>query len=206
MAMVRSSRSEKPGRPDSLARMLELEKYYKMQRTQDNGSIHPTPAGPIGTRPSPSALPDLALRARRASAQPPPTQNMKVARRSAGLPSLSISIPPSPTSTQGAGDDEPPPAAENLESVVEPKKELGECTKTVTFSGPQEDEEDDLSDVSSICHSPSWEGFGESSKKKAKKREKKEKKKLEEKATKASKKQAKRLSKNPLRIRKAFKR
>ncbi|KAK7953457.1 hypothetical protein PG988_014151 [Apiospora saccharicola] len=197
MAMVRSSRSEKPGRPDSLARMLELEKYYKMQRTQDNGSIHPTPAGPIGTRPSPSALPDLALRARRASAQPPPTQNMKVARRSAGLPSLSISIPPSPTSTQGAGDDEPPPAAENLESVVEPKKELGECTKTVTFSGPQEDEEDDLSDVSSICHSPSWEGFGESSKKKAKKREKKEKKKLEEKATKASKKQAKRLSKNP---------
>lgn len=173
-----------------------------MQRTQDNGSIHPTPAGPIGTRPSPSALPDLALRARRASAQPPPTQNMKVARRSAGLPSLSISIPPSPTSTQGAGDDESPPAAaaaaENPEPVAEPRKELGERTKTVTFSsGPQGDEEDDLSDVSSICHSPSWEGFGQSSRKKAKKREEKEKKKLEEKASKAYKKQAKRLSKNP---------
>lgn len=168
-----------------------------MQRTQDNGSIHPIPAGPIGTRPSPSALPELALRTRRASAQPPPTQNMKTARRSAGLPSLSISIPPSPTSTKGAGDDVPPPAAENQEPVAEPRKELGERTKTVTFSGHQEDEEDDLSDVSSICHSPSWEGFGQSSKKKAKKREKREKKKLEEKATKASKKQANRLSKNP---------
>ncbi|KAK8058822.1 hypothetical protein PG994_009270 [Apiospora phragmitis] len=179
MAIVRGARSERPGMPgrqDSLSRMLELEKHYKIQRTQDNGSIRPTPAGPIGTRPPPSALPDLALRVRRASAHPPPTQNMKVARRSAALPSLSISIPPSPTSTQGAGDDEPPPT-ENPELVSEPRKELGERTKTVTFSGPQEDEEDDLSDAaSSICHSPSWEGFGQSSKKKAKKREKKEKK------------------------------
>ncbi|KAK8065532.1 hypothetical protein PG997_012279 [Apiospora hydei] len=199
MAIVRGARPEKPGMPgrqDSLSRMLELEKHYKMQRTQDNGSIHPTPAGPIGTRSPPSALPDLALRVRRASAHPPPTQNMKVARRSAGLPSLSISIPPSPTSTQGAGDDEPPPA-ENPELVDEPSKDPGERTKTVTFSGPQEDEEDDLSDASSICHSPSWEGFGQSSKKKAKKREKKEKKKLEEKAIKASKKQSNRLSKAP---------
>ncbi|KAK7967526.1 uncharacterized protein PG986_001803 [Apiospora aurea] len=120
---------------------------------------------------------------------------MKVARRSAGLPSLSISIPPSPTSTQGAGDDEPSPAG-NPELVDEPRKEPGERTKTVTFSGPQEDEEDDLSDASSICHSPSWEGFGQSSKKKAKKR-KKEKKKLEEKAIKASKKPSNRLSKAP---------
>ncbi|KAK8034907.1 hypothetical protein PG993_009902 [Apiospora rasikravindrae] len=199
MAIVRGAKPERPGmsgRQDSLSRMLELEKHYKMQRTQDNGSIQSTPAGPIGTRPSPSALPDLALRVRRASAHPPPTQNMKAARRSAGLPSLSISIPPSPTSTQGVGDDEPHPA-ENPESVDEPRKEPGERTKTVTFSGPQEDEEDDLSDASSICHSPSWEGFGQSSKKKAKKREKKEKKKLEEQVIKASKKQSNRLSKAP---------
>ncbi|KAK8003814.1 hypothetical protein PG989_003533 [Apiospora arundinis] len=201
MAKVRSARSEMPGRADSLSRMLELEKQYKLRRTsQDNGSIHPTPPGPIGTRPSSSALPDSALRVRRASAHPPPTQNMKAARRSAGLPSLSISIPPSPTSTQGAEDDDPTPT-DNQELGTEPQKEPGERTKTVTFSGPQEDEEDEednLSDAaSSICHSPSWEGFGQSTKKKAKKREKKEKKKLEEKAIKASKKQANRLSKAP---------
>ena len=122
---------------------------------------------------------------------------MKTARSSAGLPSLSISIPPSPTSTQGAKDDDPTPT-DNQELVAEPQKDPGERTKTVAFSGPQEDEEDDLSDaVSSICHSPSWEGFGQSTKKKAKKREKKEKKKLEGKAIKASKKQANRLSKAP---------
>ncbi|KAK8110806.1 uncharacterized protein PG998_007263 [Apiospora kogelbergensis] len=199
MAKARSARSGMPGRADSLSRMLELEKHYKLQRTQDNGSIHPTPPGPIGTRPSPSALPDSALRVRRASAHPPPTQNMKAARRSAGLPSLSISIPPSPTSAQGAEeDDDDPTPTENQELVVESQKEPGERTKTVTFSGPQEDEVDDLSDAaSSICHSPSWEGFGQSAKKKAKKREKKEKKKLEEKAIKASKKQSNRLSKVP---------
>ncbi|KAK8101324.1 hypothetical protein PG999_011698 [Apiospora kogelbergensis] len=124
---------------------------------------------------------------------------MKAARRSAGLPSLSISIPPSPTSAQGAEeDDDDPTPTENQELVVESQKEPGERTKTVTFSGPQEDEVDDLSDAaSSICHSPSWEGFGQSAKKKAKKREKKEKKKLEEKAIKASKKQSNRLSKVP---------
>ncbi|KAK8118359.1 uncharacterized protein PG998_002985 [Apiospora kogelbergensis] len=94
---------------------------------------------------------------------------MKAARKSAGLPSLSISIPPSPTSTQGAEDDDDPTPTDNQEL--------------------EDDEEDDLSDAaSSICHSPSWEGFGQSAKKKAKKRGKKEKKKLEEKVIKASKK------------------
>lgn len=186
-----------PKRSESLTRMLELEKKYKMQRIQDNGSKPHTPPGPPSTRPPPSAQPDTGVKARRASGHPPPSshdQIMKAVRRSSGLPSLSISIPPSPIQTvdvtrDGHFDQQLAPAP-----APEPGKER---SKTVTFSD-RDDEDADLSDVSSICHSPSWEGYGQN-KKKAKKKEaeKREKERREKESKSASKKKQSRLSKAP---------
>ncbi|CAJ2500427.1 Uu.00g032800.m01.CDS01 [Anthostomella pinea] len=90
------------------------------------------------------------------------TQIMKAVRRSSGLPSLSISVPPSPTQTLAVRTD-------GSDESLPPGKD--ERTKTVMFSDPEEDVDIDLSDESSICHSPSWEQYGQKKKKKPKKRE-----------------------------------
>jgi hypothetical protein len=125
---------------------------------------------------------------------------MKAPRKNAALPSLSLSIPPSPTATLAVENRPSLEVIRQTEKTEAPPDESRERTKTVTFSDPEE-AEDNLSDESSICQSPTWEEFGQSSKKKAKKREaaqkkKKEKKKLDEQADKTAKK-PKRLSKLP---------
>lgn len=124
---------------------------------------------------------------------------MQAPRRNTALPSLSLSIPPSPTAAPAVEDRPSAEVARQTATTEAPPDESRERTKTVTFSDPDE-AEDKSSDESSICQSPTWEGFGQSSKKKAKKREaaqkKKEKKKLDEQADKTAKK-PKRLSKPP---------
>ncbi|KAI8624775.1 hypothetical protein F5Y19DRAFT_490644 [Xylariaceae sp. FL1651] len=153
-------------RSDSFVRMLELEKMYKMQRIQqDYPPSSSTSTPPRSSFPSGTANPPPPPRSRRLSGYPPlshQTQIMKAVRRSPALPSLSLSIPPSPTQTPTMRSDgsveELPPAKEDR-------------AKTVTFSEPEDegDEGANLSDESSICQSPSWEQYGRKKKKKPKK-------------------------------------
>ncbi|KAI1464143.1 uncharacterized protein F4812DRAFT_443562, partial [Daldinia caldariorum] len=124
---------------------------------------------------SPPAQPNKPFKARRASGHPPlshQTQIMKAVRRSSALPSLSISIPPSGAKDPAAPTDGP--------SGELQQKKREERTKTVTFSGPGEEDnnEGDSSDQSSICQSPSWEQYGRNKKKKPKKADADEGKKI----------------------------
>ncbi|KAI1384149.1 uncharacterized protein F4822DRAFT_434090 [Hypoxylon trugodes] len=188
MTKVQSSEPGLPSRSDSFLRMLELEKRYKMQRI--HGHDPATITSPSTS--SPSAQPNRPFKARRASGHPPlshQTQIMKAVRRSSALPSLSISIPPSPTEGPVAG-------ANGLPGDVPSKKE--ERTKTVTFSDPEEEDDGDSSDQSSICQSPSWEQYGRKKKKKPKKRDSEQgSKSKEDKPTNTLKKKGNRLSKVP---------
>ncbi|KAI1075028.1 hypothetical protein F5B20DRAFT_585730 [Whalleya microplaca] len=191
MTKVQKSNPDGPSRSDSFLRMLELEKRYKMQRIHGHSSVATTGTSPSTS--SPSAPSDTPFKARRASGHPPlshQTQIMKAVRRSSALPSLSISIPPSSPETPAARTDGP---------VEEPKPKKEEATKTVTFSDPDEVEDDIyLSDQSSICQSPSWEQYGRKKKKKPKKQEAEHDKKGEEKPASTLKKKGNRLSKAPL--------
>ncbi|KAI1414912.1 hypothetical protein F5Y13DRAFT_187601 [Hypoxylon sp. FL1857] len=188
MTKVQKSDPGLPSRSDSFLRMLELEKMYKMQRTQG----HAPATIPSPSTSSPSAQPNKPFKARRASGHPPlshQTQIMKAVRRSSVLPSLSISIPPSPTEAPAAGTNGIPGDLQSKE----------ERTKTVTFSGPDEEEDDGhSSDQSSICQSPSWEQYGRKKKKKPKKRDgEQSKKSKEEKSASTLKKGGNKLSKVP---------
>ncbi|KAI1209665.1 uncharacterized protein F4807DRAFT_460412 [Annulohypoxylon truncatum] len=188
MPKVQKSDPDRPSRTDSFLRMLELEKMYKMQRI--HGHAPPTIASPSTT--PPSAQPNNPFKARRASGHPPlshQTQIMKAVRRSSALPSLSISIPPEPTENPAVGTD-------GISGELPAKEER---TKTVTFTGPEEEEDEgDSSDQSSICQSPSWEQYGRKKAKKPKKREAEENKKSkEDKPANTLKKKGNRLSKVP---------
>ncbi|KAF2968309.1 hypothetical protein GQX73_g5257 [Xylaria multiplex] len=127
-----------------------------MKRTlRDHGSSTSTSNTPRASFPSVTANPP-APRSRRASDYPPlshQTQIMKAVRRSAALPSLSLSIPPSPAQAMSRSEG----STEELSLAKE------ERAKTVTFSEPEDEE---LSDDSSICQSPSWEQYGQKKKKK----------------------------------------
>ncbi|KAI0105886.1 hypothetical protein F4814DRAFT_452267 [Daldinia grandis] len=186
MTKVQKSDPGLPSRSDSFLRMLDLEKRYKMQRIQ--GHTPATIASPSTS--SPSAQPNKPFKARRASGHPPLShqiQIMKAMRRSSALPSLSISIPPS--------DEDPAVATNGPPGDLQSKKE--ERTKTVTFSGPEEEDGGDSSDQSSICHSPSWEQYGRKKKKKPKKQDADTGKKSEEKSANTLKRKGNRLSKVP---------
>ncbi|KAI3324715.1 hypothetical protein HD806DRAFT_53535 [Xylariaceae sp. AK1471] len=153
-------------RSDSFVRMLELEKMCKvwyippMHRIQqDHASSTSTGIPPRTSFPSVIANPS-APRSRRASGYPPlshQTQIMKAVRQSVALPSLSLSIPPSPAQAMKMRPDG---------SVEEFSLAKEERAKTVTFSEPEDQE---FSDDSSICQSPSWEQYGQKKKKKPKK-------------------------------------
>ncbi|KAI1314264.1 hypothetical protein F5Y03DRAFT_381050 [Xylaria venustula] len=146
-------------RSDSFVRMLELEKLCKMKRIlRDHGSPTPTSDTPRAGFPSVTANPPPP-RSRRTSDYPPlshQTQIMKAVRRSAALPSLSLSIPPSSAQTMM-----------RPEGSVEELSLSEERAKTVTFSEPEDEQ---LSDESSICQSPSWEQYGQKKKKKQRKK------------------------------------
>lgn len=157
-----------------------------MQRIQ--GHAPPTITSPSTS--SPSAQPNNPFKARRASGHPPlshQTQIMKAVRRNSALPSLSISIPLSPTDGPTAG-----PGG----LLGDPQPKNGAHLKTVTFSGHDEDD-GAASDQSSICQSPSWEQYNRKKPKKPKKRDAEQNKKSKEKSAITLKKKGNRLSKVP---------
>lgn len=101
---------------------------------------------------------------------------LKAVRRNATLPSLSITIPPprnadievrAAREMEPEHEDEYDPDLENVEP--EPLQ------KSVKFLAPDSDDSDDESVQSSICQSPSWEGYGQKKKEKKKEAERKRK-------------------------------
>lgn len=118
---------------------------------------------------------------------------VEATRRTVILPSLSIVIPPSPTdedqnSLREAEDDQEAEQHDDIE------------TSQVTSLATEESEgEDTMSEQSSICQSPSWEGYGQRKKEKKleAERRKKEKEQAEKEAKAARKRNTARLSKPP---------
>lgn len=158
-------------------------------------SSSPPPLSPLSP-----ARPPLQARRREALFEyediPPP----KSPQRNIPFPPLSIDIPPS----RRPKNSERPPVQQveletgrddDIDEEMETPRLMSEGHgKTVTFL-----DDEDLTDQSSICQSPSWEGYGE--KRKKKKEEAEQKRKEKERAAKeakaAKKKLATRLSKEP---------
>ncbi|KAK1755037.1 hypothetical protein QBC47DRAFT_207695 [Echria macrotheca] len=178
--------------------MLELGKK-KPETTQIDHTSPPSSPPPLDSEDSQSQ----SLQVRRAESQSQ-QQNalmLKAARRSVLLPALSIAIPPPAVGGKRARAREV-----DTETETEKGSEQGASNeagagvdpvqKQVKFLAPDEDE---MSDQSSICQSPSWEGYGKRKKEKKKEAEKrrKEKERAEKEAKAAKKRLAARLSKSP---------
>ncbi|KAK1998434.1 hypothetical protein LX36DRAFT_634275 [Colletotrichum falcatum] len=209
-------RNKRP-KSDSLQKMLDLEHARKLERLKGRESMpvytHPSHLAfqqvlrqhvnsgrppespprlspfPINNAPTPvKPLVPLQSRRRESSVQLPPKTDvlpsaMKASRRVTALPSLSISVPPPPSSTKTQIDRQ-----EDRKESVQHKH------KTVTFLDVVDPEEPADDDASSICHSPSWESFGQN-KKKEKKNEAKMRKKDKGQAEKQAEKEPKSVKK-----------
>ncbi|KAM7189369.1 hypothetical protein V8F20_010185 [Naviculisporaceae sp. PSN 640] len=194
-------------RTSSLQQMLDLERKYKMDR------LHSAPASPPASPPPTSEAafgrPPLQIRRADSLSQKQNVLMLKAARRSTAPPPLSITIPEPPAS--GRGRDSSRHGQSSDPQQVEEEDDDGDDTETETtaeplhkqvkFLAPDDEDEGDMSDQSSICQSPSWEGYGQRKKDKKKEAERKKREKEQaEKEAKAAKKQLAstgRLSKPP---------
>ncbi|KAK2055001.1 hypothetical protein LY76DRAFT_206534 [Colletotrichum caudatum] len=213
-----SQRRSRP-KPDSLQKMLDLEHARKLERLKGHQSMpvytHPShlafqqvlrqhvnegrpPQSPPKLSPfptiadaSPPVKPLVPLQSRRreSSVQLPIPKTevlpsaMKASRRVTALPSLSISVPPPPSNTKT-----------QIDRGTDHKESVEHKHKTVTFLDVVATEEPTADDASSICHSPSWESFGQN-KKKEKKNEAKMRKKEKEQVERQVEKEAKSVKK-----------
>lgn len=137
-----------------------------------------------------------------------PEQNylmLKIARRNVILPSLSITIP-QPANDAGGDPSSEVEAEHGSEKYADARTPTNSETfhKQVKFLAPEDNEGDDpnddaMSEQSSICQSPSWEGYGQRKKEKKleAERRKKEKEQAEKEAKANRKRNAARLSKPP---------
>ncbi|KAK4464150.1 hypothetical protein QBC42DRAFT_221232 [Cladorrhinum samala] len=169
-------------RSSSFQQMLELENKYKMERLQ--GAQLPPPASPTLSE-GYGALSSQQQHYADSLAQQHKSLMLKAVRGNGSLPTLSITIP------QKEQEEEP--------EAVTPTN-ADSFQKQVKFLAPDNDyndDEDRMSEQSSICQSPSWENYGQ--KKKDKKleaeRRKKEKAQAEKEAKAAKKRNGSRLSK-----------
>lgn len=158
------------GRSDSFLRMLALEKQYRMERIQTQvaaASMKSTSLDSTSTDTS-AVLPLRVRRASNTSGAPVgssqiPVQSQKQFK-DVPLPSLSISIPVPSRPLATAVRDEVPEQVETPQSQhptpashpqPKPAPEKPELSKMVTFAA--EEDENDLSDQTSICQSPTWD-------------------------------------------------
>ncbi|KAB5578464.1 hypothetical protein GE09DRAFT_551494 [Coniochaeta sp. 2T2.1] len=192
MADITPTATPPLSRGSSFQRMLELEKKYRLERLQnDQEQRSLSPTSPIS--PAESLSPRAPLQLRRANSLSQQQQDLMLmaVRRSIVPPPLSIAIPPPHSDRRIAREDQ---GARSHEQDLEPDLENVESLqKSVKFLAPDSDEEEE-SDQSSICHSPSWEGYGKAKKDKKKeaerKRRAKEQKEQAEREAKAAKKRA----------------
>ncbi len=127
---------------------------------------------------------------------------VKATRRAFALPSLSITIPRSDNGRRGqAREPEPEEDYEDESADTGTPTNSEPSHKQVKFLAPEDggDDEDAMSEQSSICQSPSWENYGQKRKEKKKEaeRRKKEKEQAEKAAKVAKKRGLSRLSKAP---------
>ncbi|KAK2068242.1 hypothetical protein P8C59_002894 [Phyllachora maydis] len=191
-------------RTTTFQRMLELEKRYKLDRLQTSQLLNAAPATPF--------LVDNqdrhSLQSRRADSLQTQRQYndamVKAVRRSLVPPSLSITIPQRQSDRPRDFDRKQDISAVTEQGSLDQVPVVESLHKQVKFLAPN-DEDEDVSDQSSICQSPSWEGYNV--KKKEKKLEAERKRRDKEiavrEAKEAKKKLAARLSKTPPSVRRA---
>ncbi|KAL1836889.1 hypothetical protein VTJ49DRAFT_4531 [Mycothermus thermophilus] len=184
-------RAEELLKGNSLQGLLDLEKERKMDRlrgqqsTQSSPQLHPKENGHPPPRPECPG-----------SSSSPETFLMVKPTRNTAVPALSISIP---QNTSGKKATRPTDGETEQETGRQTNAETPTASephhKQVTFL----DDEDSMSDQSSICQSPSWENYGQRKKEKKleAERRKREKEQAEKELKAARKRAAARLSKLP---------
>ncbi|KAK4248488.1 hypothetical protein C7999DRAFT_13603 [Corynascus novoguineensis] len=199
-------RTEDLLKSSSFQRMVELEKKYKTEQSRASPSLLSSSQFTAQLRDGPSPRPE------RPESSFPKEQFLMVnpTRRPAIPPALSLAIPQAANSEGRSRPEEWEAEDEDSEETDSGTPTYSEPSqKQVKFLAPEEeseededeeeDEEDGKSEQSSICQSPSWEGYGQ--RKKDKKleaeRRKKEKERAEKEAKAAKKRNITRLSKAP---------
>ncbi|KUI70382.1 hypothetical protein VM1G_05811 [Cytospora mali] len=165
MANPEKGKSHKvPSRAASLQRMLEMERKQKMERMQQN----PYAAG--SGRRSESPVKSSLLTRRRDTSQPPDDHRRTSTVRNYSLPPPSAHSKPPHSSRTTQDKSAKQTQSRKMASSRETKKGSADRddlpsmkraaaspqVKTVTFLPS----DDDKSDTSSICHSPTWDGYG----------------------------------------------
>ncbi|KAK0731147.1 hypothetical protein B0H67DRAFT_548962 [Lasiosphaeris hirsuta] len=186
-------------RTANFQRMLDLEQKHKMERLQS------APATPRSSPPPVELQEDRSsLQVRRAdsASQHQNYLMLKAVRRSVVLPPLSITIPQQQDEVRRGSSREAETEKRSgkvSEDEVEARATAEPLHKQVKFIAPDEEEDAEMSDQSSICQSPSWEGYGQRKKEKKKEaeRRRKEKEQAGKEAKAAKKRYAARLSKSP---------
>ncbi|KAK4229011.1 hypothetical protein QBC38DRAFT_127369 [Podospora fimiseda] len=163
-------------RSSSFQQMLELEHKYKMERLQ--GAQLNAPESP--SLPKPDGSHSFQQHQYAGSlAQQQKSLMLKAARGNASPPPLSITIPQ-------------PEKGDDIEALTPTNSES--FHKQVKFLAPEDSndqEEDAMSEQSSICQSPSWENYGQRKKDKKLEAERRKKEKIQaEKEAKAAKKRS----------------
>ncbi|PNH35250.1 hypothetical protein BJF96_g1085 [Verticillium dahliae] len=209
-----SAASVHPSRCSNMDKMLELERKCKMERLHQTPLMNPLSQNP----PSPFEQSHQQPLQKRPSTMPqPPRAPLQARRRDSSVPrdllaiasnsqtnevidlSITVPLPPTRNTPQIERKAEPRPQAkaEPIPTIEAPLTPLKSSGKTVTFMPGEKDEGKD--DASSICQSPSWEGYGQ--RKKEKKVEAKQRRKDEKQAEKdnkdAKRKSTTRLTKAP---------
>ncbi|CAK7200944.1 hypothetical protein SEUCBS139899_003644 [Sporothrix eucalyptigena] len=214
-------------RSESLQKMLDLERQYKLARLQQSKTSPTPPDAPVMSFQT-QIRPPVPLQTRRRNSRESLNQQHQqqqfqlphsldlippAVRRSGPASPLSITIP-SPIDPNDKGQLSQRSQKATLHNMATDSDERtagqdsqGETTpreKSVNFTTNghiHEEDEGEESDQSSICQSPSWEGYGQKKKDKKKKEaelRKKEKERLDQEQRAAYKKKAtNRLYKNP---------
>ncbi|KAL2136268.1 hypothetical protein VTI74DRAFT_4503 [Chaetomium olivicolor] len=188
-------RTEELLKSSSFQRMLELEKKYKVERLRGPQSLLPSPQFSVQPRGDPP------LRPERPDALFPQEKFLmvKATRRDVVLPSLSVTIP-TPADDESRGRPTRRETDQEDADVGTPTNDEPH-QKQVKFAASEDggDDEDGMSEQSSICQSPSWEGYGQRKKEKKleAERRKREKEQAEKEAKAAKRRSTSRLSKPP---------
>lgn len=144
-----------------------------MQRIHNQVASASIKTGSLDSSASSESTPVVPLRLRRASHNSPGPGSSQIPvkpskhYKDAPLPSLSISIPPMPSRPLALAirdevpeQQQPPPRKDQARTPALRQQSMGEgdrvdAAKMVTFAADHD--EDDLSDQTSICHSPTWD-------------------------------------------------
>ncbi|KAK4128896.1 hypothetical protein N657DRAFT_564271 [Parathielavia appendiculata] len=198
-AMVEmEQRTEALLKSSSFQGMLELEKKYKVERLRAAQSLLPSSqhaAQLKGATPPRPERPDSGF----------PQEHflmVNATRRTTCPPPLSISVPQAVDSERRGR-----PSEREDERAIEEDTDIATPTNSEPFqkqvkflaTDDDHDEEDGMSEQSSICQSPSWEGYGQRKKEKKKEAEqrRREKEQAEKDVRAAKKRNTARLSKAP---------